>query len=282
MNALPPPLVHAACGDLPVVLSVPHSGRDYPQWLIDQSRRGIEALRPLEDPLVDRLAWRALQRCSGAVIARAPRAAIDCNRSEDDVDPLMVAGFPPGAVSARARGGLGIVPRRTRSHGQLWRAQLTADVLEQRLNEAHRPYHQALGALVGACVDRFGCALILDCHSMPPLGGSERSPPGLVIGDLHGRSADAWIGESAGRIARAHGVRSSANDPFAGGFVLERHASPAAGIHALQLEFDRSLYLDSQLDRPGPGFDRIARLTAAIAEQLGQQLLAQPPRMAAE
>ena len=103
MTPLASPIVHPPRGDLPVVLSVPHSGRDYPDWLVDNASRGKAALSSLEDPLVDRLVWRALKRGCGAVIARAPRAAVDCNRAEDDVDPSVIDGVGRGPVTARAR-----------------------------------------------------------------------------------------------------------------------------------------------------------------------------------
>jgi len=126
------PIIHEPRGDLPVLLSVPHSGRDYPEWLIALAASGKPALATLEDPLVDRLVWRALQRGCGAVIARAPRAAVDCNRAEDEVDPSVVDGARRGRVSARARGGLGIVPARTQQHGYLWRRAISQNQLEER------------------------------------------------------------------------------------------------------------------------------------------------------
>ena len=104
-----------------MLLSVPHSGRDYPDWLLGLASAGKASLTSLEDPLVDRLVWRAMQRGCGAVIARTPRAAIDCNRAEDEVDPSVIDGARRGKVTARARGGLGIVPARTQQHGYLWR-----------------------------------------------------------------------------------------------------------------------------------------------------------------
>ena len=90
LHPLPPPIVHPQRGVLPVLLSVPHSGRDYPAWLVELSRQGVHALRSLEDPLVDRLVWRALGTGAAAVIAQAPRAAVDCNRAEDEIDPAIV------------------------------------------------------------------------------------------------------------------------------------------------------------------------------------------------
>jgi len=144
VTPLASPIVHAPRGSLPVLLSVPHSGRDYPDWLIDSAAAGKAALATLEDPLVDRLVWRALKRGCGAVIARTPRAAIDCNRAEDEIDPSVVDGPGRGRVTARARGGRGIVPARTQQHGYLWRRPITPDGLGDRLDQAHRPYHDAV------------------------------------------------------------------------------------------------------------------------------------------
>lgn len=279
MSKLPSPIIHEPRGNLPVLLSVPHSGREYPDWLTGLSASGKASLAVLEDPLVDRLVWRALQRGCGAVIARAPRAAVDCNRGEDEVDPSVVDGARRGRVSARARGGLGIVPARTQQHGYLWRRAITPKQLDERLSQAHRPYHEAIDAQLALLVDRFGCALLLDCHSMPP--PPEGVPP-IVFGDFRGRTADAWISADAMAIAVRSGFGAGLNDPFAGGHVIERHGKPKNAIHALQVEIDRRCYLDSKLARPGPGFDRIATFIEKLATELGQELIGRRYATAAE
>ena len=279
MTPLTEPIIHPPRGALPVLLSVPHSGRDYPDWLLALASAGRPALTALEDPLVDRLVWRAMQRGAGAVIARAPRAAIDCNRAEDEVDPSIIDGARRGRTTARARGGLGIIPARTQQHGYLWRRAVTPGQLDQRLEQAHRPYHRAIEEQLGLLLDRFGCALLLDCHSMPP--PPEGIPP-VVFGDCRGRSADAWVSSEALAIAGRHGFAAGLNDPFAGGHVVERHGAPARGVHALQVELDRRCYLDAGLTAPGEGFDRAAALIEALAVGLGQALLGQPLATAAE
>ncbi|MBA2772005.1 MAG: N-formylglutamate amidohydrolase [Sphingomonas sp.] len=267
---LPGPIVHPSRGELPVLLSVPHAGRDYPDWLVAIARGGLGSLRPLEDPLVDRLVWRALRHGTGAVIARAPRAAVDCNRAEDEVDPISVHGrpLPVERRSARARGGLGIVPSRTALHGHLWRRSISRSDLEHRLADAYRPFHGAIAANLDTLAQRFGCALLLDCHSMPPAA----SGAALVFGDRFGRSAAPWLVAGASRIAAEEGFSAAVNDPFAGGHVVERHGAPQLGVHAVQIEIDRRCYL-TDAGEPNGEFDRVAALIEMIALELGRQLL---------
>ena len=279
MTPLTDPTIHPPRGNLPVLLSVPHSGRDYPDWLVAMAASGRASLTSLEDPLVDRLAWRAIQHGAGAVIARTPRAAVDCNRAEDEVDPSVIDGARRGRVTARARGGLGIIPARTQQHGYLWRRAVTPKQLDERLDQAHRPYHRAIEDQLSLLLDRFGCALLLDCHSMPP--PPDGIPP-IVFGDCHGRSAEAWISDEAVAIAARHGFAAGLNDPFAGGHVVERHGAPTRGVHALQIELDRRCYLDASLSAPGEGFDRAASLIEALAVGLGEALLGQRFATAAE
>jgi N-formylglutamate amidohydrolase len=234
------------------------------------SSGGEPALSSLEDPLVDRLVWRAVQRGVGAVVAQAPRAAVDCNRAEDELDPAIVDGARRGRTTARARGGLGIIPARTQQHGFLWRRIVSRHQLDDRLDQAHRPYHQAIGEQLQLLLDRFGCVLLLDCHSMPTPG---RGIPPIVFGDCHGRTAVGWLSNEAMAVARRQGFDACLNEPFAGGHVVERHGAPWRGVHALQVEIDRRVYLDSAMRVPGPGFDEAARLIDALAVELGQALL---------
>ena len=279
VTALAPPIIHEPRSGLPVLLSVPHSGREYPGWLVAMAYGGRPALTALEDPLVDRLTWRAMARGIGAVVAQAPRAAVDCNRAEDEIDPAVVEGGRRERLTARARGGLGIVPARTPHHGFLWRRPITKRQLDERLDQAHRPYHRAIADRLELLADRFGCAILLDCHSMPP------PPAGIapvIFGDCRGRTADPWVSREAMRIAAECGFAAGLNDPFAGGHVIDRHADPARGIHALQIEIDRRAYLDQRLGAPGPGFDQVACLLEALAVGLGEALLGRQFATAAE
>ena len=261
-----------------MLLSVPHAGRDYPEWLIALSKCGAELLHALEDPLVDELVEATIAKGVGAVVAQTPRAAIDCNRGEDEIDPTVVRSGPIASLSPRARGGLWIVPGRTASHGPLWRQSIARSELEERLTQAHRPYHRSIEDALGQLLDRFGCALLLDCHSMPP----PDSGPTVIVGDRYGQSAAPWITAEAIKIVTSMGFRAGVNAPFAGGHVIQRHGAPARGVHAIQIEIDRRCYLQHNSVRRNSGFPKVSRLFDGLAMRLGQHLLDRTYREAAE
>ena len=279
MRTYPPPLIQPSRAPWPVMLSVPHAGRDYDSALLANAAQGRRSLETLEDPLVDRLAWRAIASGIGAVIQQVPRAAIDCNRDEDEVDPAAIASVSPLPVGPRARHGLGLVPSRTHRHGTLWRRPIDRAELLGRIEAVHRPYHAALADGLDRLTLTHGQALLIDCHSMPSRPGQ---PAELIIGDRHGTSAAPWVSAAAARIGRSLGFRVALNDPYAGGAIVARHGRPAEGTHALQLEIDRSAYLAADSRSPGPGFDRVASLIEALARNLGSALLDRALRDAAE
>jgi N-formylglutamate amidohydrolase len=269
----------------PVILSVPHAGRAYPAGLADDCRFPAHRLLTLEDRHADLLAEEAWRQGFTGLVAHTPRAMIDLNRAEQDMDPgMLTAPLPrPALLSAKARGGLGLVPRRTAGLGELWRRRFSPDEIEARIEQHHRPYHTALSALLEAAHRHFGAALLLDIHSMPPLPhDSLGGPPQIVIGDRFGRTAASHLSEIAGSAAAATGLRIAFNAPYAGGHILDRHAVPARGIHALQIEIDRRLYLDRDLAHPAPGVQAMAQLVAQIAEALSQTLRGTALPIAAE
>lgn len=266
----------------PVVLSVPHAGRAYPDALLRASRLARGRLEALEDRLVDRLVWRAVAEGARAIVADAPRAEIDLNREEREIDPAMIVPRPqPSTVtdSARTRGGLGLIPARIAGAGAIWRQRIEAAELDRRIRDIYRPYHEALAAALVEARDAFGTAVLLDCHSMPPRTGGE---PPIVLGDRHGASMAPELVAAAEAAVLAAGFRVVRNAPYAGGQITAAHGRPDDGIHALQIEIDRSVYLGPDLRSPGPGFDRTARLIEAVARALAEAALAPPAAIAAE
>jgi len=272
----------------PVVLSVPHAGRDYGAQLLKASRLNRAALETLEDRLVDRLVWRATAAGATAFIARAPRAEIDLNRDAREIDPALIAPpLPSGSLvqSARSRGGLGLIPSRIAGAGPIWRERIARAELNRRIDTIHVPYHAALEAALGHARARFGEAILLDCHSMPPRArpDSDGQPmAAIVFGDRHGTTIQPDLLDCALAASRALGFRSACNAPYAGGYTVIRHGRPQQGVHALQIEIDRSAYLDEDLRTPGPGFEGVSRLIAAVVQALEARVLRPPEAIAAE
>lgn len=269
--------------DTPVILSVPHAGRDYPEALLAQARFGREMLARFEDRLVDQLVTPLARRGHAVFIARQARAWIDLNRDEREIDPEMVAPRPEAShvrFTPRVIGGLGLVPRRLSGLGEIYRRPLDARDIRDRIERSYRPFHAALESAVTAARNRFGIAVLLDCHSMPPL--SESRAASVVIGDHDGRSAGARFVETASRLFRESGLNVAHNAPYAGGHIIARHGLKGGGAHALQIELCRSLYLDVSLKRRGERFDWISGMLGRVADALAERALDGDELLAAE
>lgn len=264
---------------IPVLIAVPHAGRAYPGSVIERMRHPGHAALKLEDRYADLLGERIARQTGAALlVAQAPRAMIDLNRGHDDVDWEMFAQGKPHSLDSyapglRARSGLGLIPRRLPGLGELWKRRHDEDELAARIGAIHAPYHACLAEVLEGLRDRWGAALLIDLHSMPPLGFRDGLPaPEVVVGDRFGQTCDGSLVGSCFSYFAEMRRGAAHNRPYAGGYVLERHASPALGIHAFQLEIDRSSYLDHRLAEPGPGLDGIVELLCGLVRRLAGEV----------
>ena len=247
----------------PLVLSVPHAGRFYPDALIGCSAVPKAVLEELEDRHADLLVARAVTHGAVAIVARSARAWIDLNRGEEDLDPALRD--PPGSgppASARTRSGLGLLPHRI-GRRDLWKTLAAPADAAARIREIHRPYHAAIARALDDALIRHGHAVLLDCHSMPPLGGLR--PARIVIGDRHGSTAAHGLAARLAAVARAEGYSTAVNAPYAGAHAIERHGRPCEGVHAIQIEVDRSLYLLRDMRSVSTGLEAMRGLIATLA-----------------
>ena len=265
---------------VPIVIGAPHGGRHYPDNVMGAMRDPGPAMLKLEDRLIDLLAAE-VARMSGAplIVAHAPRAMIDLNRSADDIDWAMIAGparsdLAKGGVNRRARTGLGLVPRRLPGMGEIWKGRLAREDLDARIETVHKPYHAALGVLLERVRDEWGAVLLIDLHSMPPLkpAGPGQQAAEFVIGDRFGASCGEGLAAGALNVLAAAERRVAHNRPYSGGYVLDRHGAPRRNIHALQIEVCRSAYLDAEMRDVGPRFAGVARLLAQLVRSLAAQV----------
>lgn len=275
--AQPPPfaLVAPLHRTTPVIFASPHSGRRYPPDLLARARVGLITLRRQEDIYVDELFAGAAAHGSTLVSANIARAYVDVNRDPDELDPEMFDERPPrtpGPASARVQAGLGAIPRVNSDGHAIYWGKLSLDEAEQRIASFHRPYHALLSGLIEETKALLGCAVLVDCHSMPSAARGA-SAPDIVLGDRFGAACHPSVTALAEATLRRFGYRVARNAPFAGGHTTQTYGRPASRVHALQIEISRALYVDERTLERTRGFARVRDDMTRLAEALSAAAL---------
>lgn len=269
--------VNRSAASGPVVVSVPHAGRIYPPEILATARVERSQLERLEDGWCDLLAAGATEAGATVVQALWARAVADLNRGEGQMAPGEVAVPLRAQFSTpgrKERAGLGVIPTRLADCGPLWKRPIDGTALNWRLESFHRPYHAALDEALNAARRRFGFAVLIDLHSMPPIpAGQPGHGARIVVGDRFGDTAGEWLVDRVLASAARLGEVVTRNQPYAGGHIIRTHGRPADAIHAVQIEIDRSLYLTA--DRL-PDSGRIAGLARWFAELVADLGYARP------
>lgn len=256
-----------------VVFASPHSGRDYPDDMRTSTVLGEHALRSSEDAHVDRLVADAPQFGATLLLARTPRSYVDLNRAADELDPALVEGVRRVVHNPRVTSGLGVIPRVVANGRAIYAGKISLAEARRRLDLHWHPYHEALREILTESRNSFGKAVLLDWHSMPHeaidgLSGRFRSVPDVVLGDRFGAAADPGIVERVEAAFAAEGLHVARNAPFAGAFISQRYGRPAQAIHVVQIEIDRSLYMDEATLEPKPEFGQIRAMISRVMAQL--------------
>lgn len=274
------------CLSTNVVFNSPHSGRAYPAEFVERSRLDAHALRASEDAHVDVLYRCAPDHGAPLLAATAPRAWVDLNRGPEEFDPALIEGIQHVGLNQRIAAGLGVIPRIVSEGQPIYVGKIGLDEANARIRDVHTPYHAALEGLLQRARDRFGSAILFDCHSMP--GEALRAAPrvggklpDVVLGDRFGASASRRIVSAAQSAFESQGFVVARNAPFAGGYITQRYGRPSRGQHAIQIEIDRSLYLDRKQLVPNEAFNKVRMdLEAVIASLVG--IADDPMALAAE
>jgi N-formylglutamate amidohydrolase len=257
-----------------VIYNSPHSGAVYPAELVDASRLDGHALRKSEDFRVDQLFMEAPSLGSPLLLAHFPRAYLDVNREPYELDPKMFEGRLPSFAntrSLRVAGGLGTIPKIVGDGQDIYRGRLPVAEALQRIEQIYKPYHASLRGLLQDALRGHGEAVLVDCHSMPSasLGPATTERPDIVLGDRYGASAAPQLVEAAEAIFMELGFTVARNRPYAGGFITEHYGQPNGGVHALQIEINRGLYMDEATITPHAGYPRIQAGMTAFIERFG-------------
>src|SRR5579859_83437 len=273
----------------PVLFNSPHSGSTYPRDFLAASRLDMATLRRSEDSFVDELIAGVVERGFPLMRAHFPRCFVDVNREPYELDPRMFDGRLPSFAntrSMRVAGGLGTVARVVGDAQEIYDQRIAVAEALRRIDGLYKPYHRALRRLFMRLHRDFGAAMLVDCHSMPSSTGArdERPRADLVIGDRYGTSCVGLVTETVEQTLRGFGYVISRNKPYAGGFITEHYGNPASGLHAVQLEINRALYMDERRYERSVAFARLAVEFELLADRLSAIPLEElrPYRAAAE
>jgi N-formylglutamate amidohydrolase len=276
-------------GGSPAVFNSPHGGRIYPSEFLVASRLELSALRRSEDSFVDELFSGVVKHGHPLMRAHFPRCYVDVNREPYELDPRMFEGRLPSFAntrSMRVAGGLGTVARVVGDAQEIYGQRLSVDEALRRIEALYKPYHRALRRLITRVHRDLGAAILIDCHSMPSTTAAKEERPraDVVLGDRYGTSCAPVVSEMIETTLRGFGYSVSRNKPYAGGFITEHYGNPAAGLHSLQLELNRALYMDERRYERSASFAQLKHNLEILADGIGGIPLEElrPYRAAAE
>ncbi len=257
----------------PVIFASPHSGRDYPAAFLERAILDRQAIRSSEDAFVDRIFDCAPKLGAPLLTARVPRAFIDLNRAADELDPAVIEGIARAPHNPRVASGLGVIPRVVAGGRPIYSGKLSLTEAQARLSRFWHPYHQALAALIEETRTAFGQAILIDCHSMPHEAIEAHSRPGharpeVVLGDRYGVAAGRDVMDRIEAAFASTGLRVGRNAPFAGAYVAQAYGRPLRGVHVVQVEIDRALYMNEERIEPLPGFEAFRVLIAGVVAEI--------------
>ena len=274
------------------VFNSPHSGCVYPADLAGMTRLGAMTIRKSEDCYIDELFSSVTSLGCPLLAARFPRIFLDVNREPYELDPAMFDGPLPSFINAgslRVAGGLGTIPRIVSENEPIYARRLSWNDARDRVERIYRPYHQTLTTLLQDTARQFGQALLVDCHSMPSSAARLSSPRGtsgadIIIGDRYGAACAPDVPAMLDGILQQFGLKVIHNKPYAGGYITQTYGRPQAGIHAVQIEINRGLYMSERTFRKSLNFGTLQRTLHEAFNLLLANLpeLLRPPALAAE
>ena len=270
----------------PCVISSPHSGRYYPPDLMEETCLDEDTLRLSEDFRVDALCAAAPQIGLPLIAATYARAYVDCNRDAWELDPDMFSDSLPSYVNRCSPGvltGFGTIPRQVTPTDAIYAGRLRFEDARRRIETVHLPYHQALDHALERTRRRFGCAFLIDMHSMPslPPTGDQR-PAAFVLGDRHGEAAPADFVDEVEMFLADLGFTVARNAPYAGGFITQHYGQKNHGVYSLQVEIDRALYMHQKRFQANDGFDATRQVITSLMENIAAWTTSYAHRRAAE
>jgi N-formylglutamate deformylase len=254
---------------IPLVFDSPHSGIQFPPDF--SCCASIEQLKTGWDAFVDKL-WEGAV-LHGAVLQSAhySRMFIDLNRASDDIDPVLLASPSSECKPTRySERGMGLIRRFAIPGVALYAQPLEMDEIKMRVRDYYLPYHNALSDRLNNLHERFGEVWHVDCHSMKSKGNkmnidSGESRPDVILGDNDGLSCDPEFVQTVEDAFTRLGYKVVRNMPYKGGYLVTHYAKPDVARYSMQIEINRTLYMDEQLYKPNAQFALLRKDLDSVA-----------------
>jgi len=249
-------------GRVPVLLSVPHCGTEFPDELKNEFRQELIAAPDDTDWFVHELYDFAPAMGITLIQAVYSRWVIDLNRNPED-KPL----YSDGRLIT------GLCPTTTFFGKPIYedaREAVAEAEIKRRVEQYYRPYHLKLAELLDELKASFGRVLLWDCHSIRQYVPTihEEKFPDLILGDADGTSASPGLIETAIKNLESSGYSFQHNYPFKGGYITRHYGRPAENQHVLQLEMSKVRYMDDEEKNYDPV--RAGKMRQVLKHTLGE------------
>lgn len=274
---------------LPLVFDSPHSGNKYPvDFKYDCT---FKELQECEDHFVDELYATVPDHGASLLQAHFPRSYIDLNRAIDDVDTELLATHWTGPIinpTARSMSGIGLIRRLIKPGMPIYNHPLTSEEIEARIHNYYIPYHKQLETMLDEAIYHYGQVWHINCHCMPEstaiprrkafgFSGNRPKPVDFVLGDRDGTTCDPAFTRAVRNFLNDLGYSVTINDPFKGVELIRKYSEPALGRHALQIEINKSLYMNEETGEKTANFEKISkdidRLIGFISQYIQARLV---------
>ena len=260
---------------IPVIFDSPHSGKTIPEDF-DYACTEDDFQQSIEHYVDELYQDAALNIGATFLKAEFPRAYIDLNRAENDIDNDLLEDIWPYPTDPKGRSsvGIGLIRRLIKPNTPLYNRPLTHGEINHRINKYYRPYHQILKETIEELHQQHGKCLYLNCHSMPSTLSAAsgqviaNTQPEFVLSNRDDTTSTPEIIHALKDILKSEGFKVTINTPYKGAELIKRHANPLNNIQAIQIETNRALFMNEVTGKKSKLFEGFQKKIQATVKEL--------------
>ena len=233
--------------DNPILITVPHAGNIYPDLFIKNLKINLCEVRRIEDYQSNKILDQIDEQMADIIIAQCSRAVVDLNRSRNAIDHSMftqVFEHEPVSEKQMIKYGLGVFPNKIFGKTIL-KSPLPFSYAIHMLEQYYDPFHKSLNKQIMYLNNTFGFCYHIDLHTMPSKALLNfKKEPDIILGDNFRKSCSIRLRNYFQNVFQENGFTVEVNNPYAGGFITRNYGNPSKGVHTIQIEINRKIYMD--------------------------------------